>query len=165
MRTLFRIAALALLLAAAAPLQSAWSADKYPDRPVKFIVPFGAGGPADVFARDVAQHLSESMKGSFVKLSPTPENSTLSPTLTALAGSGSWKFSVASGLVGSSTPNTSVFGRSGGSMEMMVPLKFFTPLAPPGISASLTLLVKNWSPWSVVKLCCRLYHSERAGSD
>jgi tripartite-type tricarboxylate transporter receptor subunit TctC len=66
MRTLFRTAALALLLAAAAPLQSAWSADKYPDRPVKFIVPFGAGGPADVFARDVAQHLSESTKGSFV---------------------------------------------------------------------------------------------------
>jgi tripartite-type tricarboxylate transporter receptor subunit TctC len=65
MRTLNRIAACALLLAAAAPL-SALAADKYPDRPVRLIVPFGAGGPADVFARDVAQHLSESMKGSFV---------------------------------------------------------------------------------------------------
>ncbi|HEX5507436.1 MAG TPA: tripartite tricarboxylate transporter substrate binding protein [Pseudolabrys sp.] len=56
----------ALLLAAAAPLSPAWSAGHYPDHPVKFIVPFGAGGPADVFARDLAQHLSDSMKGSFV---------------------------------------------------------------------------------------------------
>ena len=65
MRILSRIAACTLLLVAAAPL-SALAANKYPDRPVRFIVPFGAGGPADVFARDVAQHLSESMKGSFV---------------------------------------------------------------------------------------------------
>jgi len=38
----------------------------YPSRPVKFIVPFGAGGPADVFARVLAQHLSEDTKQSFI---------------------------------------------------------------------------------------------------
>jgi tripartite-type tricarboxylate transporter receptor subunit TctC len=42
------------------------NAETYPSRPVRFIVPFGAGGPADVFARVLAQHLSEQMKGSFV---------------------------------------------------------------------------------------------------
>jgi tripartite-type tricarboxylate transporter receptor subunit TctC len=42
------------------------AAETYPSRPVRFIVPFGAGGPADVFARVLAQHLSEQMKGSFV---------------------------------------------------------------------------------------------------
>jgi len=42
------------------------SAQDYPNRPVKIIVPFGAGGPADVFARVLAQHLSDSLKQSFV---------------------------------------------------------------------------------------------------
>jgi len=42
------------------------AAQNYPSRPVKFIVPFGAGGPADVFARVLAQHLSEETKQSFI---------------------------------------------------------------------------------------------------
>jgi len=33
---------------------------------VKFIVPFGAGGPADIYARVLAQHLSEQTKQSFL---------------------------------------------------------------------------------------------------
>ncbi len=42
------------------------AAQKYPERTVRMIVPFGAGGPADVFARIVAQHLSEETKQPFV---------------------------------------------------------------------------------------------------
>src|ERR1700681_3695138 len=42
------------------------SAQPYPNRVVKLIVPFGAGGPADVYARILAQHLSEETKQSFV---------------------------------------------------------------------------------------------------
>src|SRR5450631_3105431 len=42
------------------------SAETYPSRTVKMIVPFGAGGPADVYARILAQHLSEETKQSFV---------------------------------------------------------------------------------------------------
>jgi tripartite-type tricarboxylate transporter receptor subunit TctC len=42
------------------------SAQTYPNRTVKMIVPFGAGGPADVYARILAQHLSEETKQSFV---------------------------------------------------------------------------------------------------
>jgi len=41
-------------------------AQNYPSRVVKLIVPFGAGGPADVYARVLAQHLSEETKQSFV---------------------------------------------------------------------------------------------------
>jgi tripartite-type tricarboxylate transporter receptor subunit TctC len=33
---------------------------------VRLIVPFGAGGPADVYARVIAQHLSEQLKQAFV---------------------------------------------------------------------------------------------------
>ncbi len=44
---------------------SAFAAD-YPDRAVKVIVPFGAGGPADVFSRQVSQMLQDRLKQSFV---------------------------------------------------------------------------------------------------
>ena len=42
------------------------SAADYPNRTVKLIVPFGAGGPADIYARILAQHLSEDTKQAFV---------------------------------------------------------------------------------------------------
>ena len=41
-------------------------AEDYPARPVHLIVPFAAGGPADVYARVVGQYLSESLKQPFV---------------------------------------------------------------------------------------------------
>jgi len=55
---------LALALTLLWPVAS--SAQSYPNKPVRIIVPFGAGGPADVFARVLAQHLTESQKQSFV---------------------------------------------------------------------------------------------------
>ncbi len=41
-------------------------AEDYPSRPVKIIVPFGAGGPADVTARVLAQNLQDKLKQPFV---------------------------------------------------------------------------------------------------
>ena len=67
----------ALLTLAAAPLGNtlpsllpgvvtvAW-ADDYPSRPVKVIVPFGAGGPTDVYTRDIAAELQQSLHQAFV---------------------------------------------------------------------------------------------------
>jgi tripartite-type tricarboxylate transporter receptor subunit TctC len=53
-------------LAAVAALMSPVAAQDYPSKSVRMIVPFAAGGPADVYARQLAQHLSESLKQSFV---------------------------------------------------------------------------------------------------
>jgi tripartite-type tricarboxylate transporter receptor subunit TctC len=47
-------------------LATSAAAQDYPSRTVKVIVPFGAGGPADVYARVVGQHLSEAFKHPFV---------------------------------------------------------------------------------------------------
>jgi len=42
------------------------NADDYPSRPVKIIVPFGAGGPTDVYARAIAEELRKSLHQTFV---------------------------------------------------------------------------------------------------
>jgi len=60
------IAKLCLALAALVSLLAPASAQSYPDRTVKIIVPFGAGGPADIYARFIGQHLQESLKQTFV---------------------------------------------------------------------------------------------------
>jgi tripartite-type tricarboxylate transporter receptor subunit TctC len=62
MRAFLRLATIIL------PIFLAWpaAAQTYPNRTVKMIVPFGAGGPADVYARVLAQHLTEETKQSFI---------------------------------------------------------------------------------------------------
>ncbi|MBV6303946.1 tripartite tricarboxylate transporter substrate binding protein [Candidimonas humi] len=58
-------ASIAGLLAATAPL-GAQAAGKYPDHPVTIVVPFGAGGSADVYARQLAQRLQQKFGQNFI---------------------------------------------------------------------------------------------------
>ena len=66
MQLLMRAAAIACAALITPATSSALMAQDYPSRPVKIIVPFGAGGPADVYARQIGQHLSDTLKQSFV---------------------------------------------------------------------------------------------------
>ncbi|RTL67077.1 MAG: tripartite tricarboxylate transporter substrate binding protein, partial [Hyphomicrobiales bacterium] len=50
------LAALAATLAAAGP-----SLAQYPDKPITVIVPFAAGGPTDVVARLIGEHMSRTL--------------------------------------------------------------------------------------------------------
>jgi tripartite-type tricarboxylate transporter receptor subunit TctC len=65
MKVLLRCGAVALLGLAMLPSARSQAQD-YPSRSVRIIVPFGAGGPADVYGRVIGQHLSEALKQSFV---------------------------------------------------------------------------------------------------
>jgi tripartite-type tricarboxylate transporter receptor subunit TctC len=61
-----RVWKMASALALAGAVLAPAAAQDYPTRSVKIIVPFGAGGPADNYARILAQHLQESLKQTFV---------------------------------------------------------------------------------------------------
>jgi tripartite-type tricarboxylate transporter receptor subunit TctC len=50
----------------AVTIYSPVNADDYPSRPVKIIVPFGAGGPTDVYTRAIGEELRKSLHQPFV---------------------------------------------------------------------------------------------------
>ena len=57
---------LAIVAAALAGVAAPAAAQDYPNHAVRIIVPFAAGGPADVYARQLAQYLSRALKQPFV---------------------------------------------------------------------------------------------------
>ncbi len=65
-RKKFLQSALILFGLTAAFVSAPVSAQNYPNRPVRIVVPFATGGPADVYARFIAQRLTDAMGQSFV---------------------------------------------------------------------------------------------------
>src|ERR1700719_2264650 len=55
-----------LAMAALASLSAPAPAQSWPAKPVKIVVPFGPGGPADVYARILGQELTEALKQQFI---------------------------------------------------------------------------------------------------
>jgi len=58
--------AVSLLTTALLPFGAAHAAAPYPNHPVTIIVPFGAGGSADVYTRQLAQKLQEKLGQTFI---------------------------------------------------------------------------------------------------
>ena len=65
-RFLLRSAARSCTVALLAVAATATLAQDYPNRPVRIVVPFAAGGPADIYARFIAMHLQESLNQPFI---------------------------------------------------------------------------------------------------
>lgn len=93
MKSLFFARSLRTLLASGAFLlttqlvaaQSTTASSNYPDRPIKMIVPYVAGGAADITARLVAQSMSESMGQTVVVENRPGANGTIGSDLVAKA--------------------------------------------------------------------------------
>jgi tripartite-type tricarboxylate transporter receptor subunit TctC len=62
----FRIVFAVLALASVTLTATSAPADEYPSRPVKIIVPFGAGGPTDIYTRDIDEELRKALHQPFV---------------------------------------------------------------------------------------------------
>ena len=60
------LSAFSLSLVALLSTTGAWAQQNYPNRPVKIIVPFAASGPADNYARFMAQRLQDALGQPFV---------------------------------------------------------------------------------------------------
>jgi hypothetical protein len=65
MRFLGFLGAVAVALAAASVGQASAQSQDWPTRPVRLVVPFGAGGAADRLGRIAADHLSKTFKQQF----------------------------------------------------------------------------------------------------
>ncbi len=74
-------AAAAVSLLAAVPTQ----AQQYPQRPITMIVPFAAGGPTDVLARVLGQHMSQTLGQQIVVENVTGAGGTIGAARVAKA--------------------------------------------------------------------------------
>lgn len=61
-----RLTKFGFIFLALAALSAPAAAQSYPNKPVRIVVPFGPGGPADVYARQIGQELSDVLKQQFV---------------------------------------------------------------------------------------------------
>lgn len=63
---MWRIIGLVLALLAPGLMSQAAASDDYPSKPVRIIVPYAAGGPADILARLIGQKMSDDLGQQFI---------------------------------------------------------------------------------------------------
>ena len=92
---LFTLAASSItaLPAQALPL----NADDYPSHPVRIIVPFGAGGPTDVYTRAIAEELRKSLNQAFVEENKPGAGTTIGTDFVAKAAPDGYTLLMVSG--------------------------------------------------------------------
>ena len=92
---LFTLAASSItaLLAQTLPL----NADDYPSHPVRIIVPFGAGGPTDVYTRAIAEELRKSLNQAFVEENKPGAGTTIGTDFVAKAAPDGYTLLMVSG--------------------------------------------------------------------
>lgn len=97
-----------LLVAAGLLAPGTVRADDYPSRPVKIIVPFGAGGPTDVFTRAIAEELHKALSQPFVLENRPGAGTTIGTELVAKAAPDGYTLLMVSG---TQTVNETLYAR------------------------------------------------------
>ena len=136
-RTLLSTVAAAAALAAVAP--AAWAADNYPSRPIKLIVPFGAGGSTDIVARLLADKIGPILGQAVVIENKGGAGGSVGSELAARAQPDG--FTILGGTISSHAINISLYPKLGYD-----PVKSFTPITLIGTNP-LVLVVAANSPY------------------
>jgi tripartite-type tricarboxylate transporter receptor subunit TctC len=136
-RVLYTMAAAVCCL----PWQGA-SAQAYPNKPVRIIVPFGAGGPADIYARFLGQRLQETLGQTFVIDDRPGAGSIIGTDLVAKSAPDGYTLLMMS--------NTHTVNESLVSKKPFTLMKDFVPVAPVNYS-DLLLVVHPSLPVKSVK--------------
>ncbi len=97
MAVLRRVAALLVSAGLLATCAARAVADDYPSRPVRVIVPFGAGGPTDVYTRAIAEELHKALHQPFVMENRPGAGTTIGTDLVAKAAPDGYTLLMVSG--------------------------------------------------------------------
>ena len=146
--------ALCLAPCAAAQTPSTASGQAYPAKPVRIVVPFAPGGPADIYARFLGQRLQESLGQSFVIENRPGAGSIIGTDLAAKSPADGYTLLLMS--------NTHTINESLIPKKPFALMKDFAPVAP--INYSDLLLVAHPSlPTKTVKELVALARAKAKG--
>ena len=138
-KTLFILSA--LLISQAAYAQN--KQGQWPDRPIRMIVPFSAGGPIDIVARRVAQKLSDVLKTPVVIDYKTGANGLIGADYVAKAAPDGYTMLI---MTGSFSANAALYKKL-----PFDPIKDFVPISQVYRSYGMVLVVNNDLPVNSLK--------------
>ncbi|QET03713.1 tripartite tricarboxylate transporter substrate binding protein [Cupriavidus pauculus] len=141
MRPLF--AALCVACMATAPQARAQSADKYPSKPINYVVPFAAGGTTDLLGRLIGQRLSQVLGQSVVVENRPGAGGNIGSDYVAKAAPDG--YTLVGGTISSHSINVSLYPKM-----PYDPVKNFQPVALIGTLPNV-LVVNASSPWKSVE--------------
>ena len=153
-RPVSSLAFAAALLSVAALYPSAAPAQAYPAKPIRVIVPFGAGGPADIYARYLGQQIQGTLGQPFVVENRPGAGSIIGTDLVAKAPPDGYTLLVMS--------NTHTVNESLIPKKPFTLMKDFVPIAPINYS-DLLLVVHPSLPVKSVKELVGLAKSRPRG--
>ena len=137
-------ASVAMLSAALVPSASRAQTAPFPDRPIRLVVPFAAGGGVDVFARLVADQLKQQSNYTFVVENRAGANGTVGgiSVRNAEPNGYTWLFSA----------GTHVMARFVMKSPPYDPLTDFAPIARAGDAPMMLVMAPDRKPRSVAEL-------------
>jgi tripartite-type tricarboxylate transporter receptor subunit TctC len=144
MPTTRRTTVLALVLAALGPLSAtAFAQDKWPSKPITYIVPFPAGGTTDTLARLIGQKLGTVLGTTVVVDNKGGAGGSLGSEIAARAAPDG--YTLLGGTISSHAINVSLYPKIGYD-----PVKSFTPITLIGTNPTV-LVVNQASPYKTLQ--------------